>query len=84
MEVHSNTYKLNHKNKEYILNVSLVGNAIRMVFKDSLNSNSSNYSRDFTLDELKRIDQIFEIIKTPIEALNYIDKALNMEKVGVT
>ena len=84
MEVHSNTYKLNHKNKEYILNVSLVGNAIRIICKDSLNDNISNYSRDFTLDELKRLDQIFEVIKTPLEALDYIDKALNMEKVGVT
>ena len=84
MEVHSNTYRLNHKHKEYILNVSLVGNIIRMVCKDSLNDNISNYSRDFTLDELKRIDQIFEMINTPIEALNYIDKILNMEKVGVT
>ena len=84
METHINTYRLNQKNKEYILNVCMVGESIRITCKNTLNGNNSDFSKDFTLEELKKLDRIFNTIKTPYEALNYIDKALKIHKVGIS
>ena len=82
METHINTYRLNQGNKEYILNISMVGESIRITCQNSSNENS--FSKDFTLEELKQLDPIFGIIQTPYEGLDYIDKALKVQKVGIT
>ena len=82
METHINTYRLNQGNKEYILNISMVGESIRIACQNTSNENS--FSKDFTLEELKQLDPIFGIIQTPYEGLDYIDKALKVQKVGIT
>jgi transcriptional regulator of met regulon len=48
------------------------------------NSKGKKYYRDFTVEQLRQIDDIFNFIKTPHHASEYIDKALRKEKVGVT
>ena len=83
MEAHINTYRLNQGNKEYILTISLISNSIRITCKDSSNENLS-FSRDFTIEELKKLDPIFNVISTPLEALDYMDKALKIQKVGIS
>ena len=84
METHINTYKLNQGNKEYILTISTVNDSIRISCKNNSDENVSEFSRDFTIEDLKKLDNIFNFIQTPYEALNYIDKALKIQKVGVT
>ena len=81
MEEHINSYKLEQNNKEYIFSTSIVGNKMRMSCQ---NSNGKKFYRDFTVEQLKQIDDIFNFIKTPHHASEYIDKALRKEKVGVT
>ncbi len=83
METHINTYRLNQGNKEYILTISTVNDSIRISCKKNTDDNASDFSRDFTIADLQKLDNIFNIIKTPYEALNYIDKALKIQKVGV-
>jgi len=83
MESVINTYRLNQGNKEYILTIRTMGEKIRITCKNALNENI-NFSRDFTIDELRRLDQIFISINTAYDALNYIDKALKEQKVGVS
>ena len=83
METHTNTYKLNQGNKEYILTTSTVGELIRITCKNS-NNNVTKFSRDFSISDLKRLDPIFNNIGTADEALDYIDNALKVQKVGVT
>ena len=80
MEEHINSYKLEQNNKEYIFSTSIVGNKMRMSCQ---NSKGKKYYRDFTVEQLKQIDDIFNFIKTPHHASEYIDKALRKEKVGV-
>ena len=81
METKKNSYQLKQGNKEYIFKTSLIdGETIKMV---CTNKGGQSYSRKFKLDELKSIDQIFDIIKSPSEALDFIDKALTKHKVGV-
>ena len=84
METHINTYKLDQGNKQYILTISTVNDSIRITCKNNSNENVSEFSRDFTIEDLKKLDNIFNFIQTPYEALNYIDKALKIQKVGVT
>ena len=84
METHINSYRLNQKNKEYILTISIVGESIRITCKNTSKINREDFTRDFTLEQLKKLDQIFDIINTPYEALAYIDKALKIQKVGVS
>ena len=83
MESKVNSYKLNQNNKEYILTIGLIGNLIRISCKNSLDP-SQNYSRDFTLNELQQLDEIFKTISTPLEAVNYLDKALGNQQVGIS
>ena len=79
MEAHINKYRLN---KEYILTTSILGNIIRISCKDKLNEKFS-FSRDFSLEELKKVDDFFNKIQTPLEGLDFIDKALKKQKVGI-
>ena len=83
MDSNENIYKLNQGDKEYILTTNIVGNAIRITCKNILND-KAKFSRDFTIDELKRIDHVFNFIQTPFQGLEYIDKALKNQKVGVS
>ena len=80
MEEHINSYKLEQNNKEYIFSTSIVGNKMRMSCQ---NSKGKKFYRDFTVEQLKQIDDIFNFIKTPHHASEYIDRALRKEKVGV-
>ena len=79
METNKNSYQLRQGEKEYILVASLIGETIKIV----CNSFKHSFAREFTLDELRSLDQIFYNIKSPKEAIDYIDKALRIQKVGV-
>ena len=83
MESNVNTYKLNQSNKEYFLKSSIVGNRLRLSCKNTSNK-SIKFSRDFTVDDLKQLDKVFNAIETPLQALEYIDNALRVQKVAVS
>ena len=80
MESNTNDYELKQGDKEYIFSTTVVGNSIRLSCK---NPAGKLYSRDFTVSDLKSIDQIFNEIKSESDAIDYIDKALKIHKVGV-
>ena len=82
MDAHFNTYKLNENNQEYILTTALLGNIISISCKSQQNE-SFSFSRNFTLEELKKVDQLFATIQTSSEALDFINNALNSKKVGI-
>jgi hypothetical protein len=75
-----NSYQLNQGGKKYILTTSLIINSIRVTCRDA---NGQMYNRDFTIEDLKTLSTIFDMIKTPLQALEYIDKALKVQEVGV-
>ena len=80
MESNTNDYQLKQNDKEYIFSTTVVGNSIRLSCK---NPAGKVYSHDFTVSELKSIDQIFNEIKSESDAIDYIDNALKIHKVGV-
>ena len=79
----NNTYRLEQGGQEYIFSAGIVGNKLRMTCQNSSNPNNKKFLRDFTVTELNKIDNHFKIIKTPEQALEYIDKALSKHKVGI-
>ena len=72
METDINTYRLNQGKKEYIFTTSIIGNKIKLACKNSSNENNIKYTREFTIEQLKQIDEIFNIINSPSEASDYI------------
>ena len=80
MESSINDYQLKQGNMIYVFSTSTVDNLIRLSCKTQT---GKKYSRDFTVYELNSIDQIFNEIKSESEAINFLDKALKIYKVGV-
>ena len=80
MESQVNDYQLKQGNLLYVFSTSIVNNLIRLSCK---NSYGKKYSRDFSLYEINSIDPMFSQISSEQEAINFIDKALNVHKVGV-
>ena len=82
MDPKANIYRLTQKNKQYIATISLNENSIKISCKNELEP-TIQFSREFTLENLKKLDPIFDIIKTPIEAIEWIDKAMKFQKVRI-
>ena len=76
-----NKYQLRQGEKAYIFTSSTLENSIRLSCK---NVSGKVFSRDVSISDLKSIDPFFNLIKTEKEAVEYIDKALNVHKVGVS
>ena len=76
-----NDYQLRQGDRVYIFSTCIVENGIKLSCK---NSSGKLYSREFSILDLKSVDPIFNVINSEQEAIKYIDKALNIHKVGVT
>ena len=82
MDPKANIYRLTQKNKQYIATISLNENSIKISCKNELEP-TIQFSREFTLENLKKLEPIFDIIKTPIEAIEWIDKAMKFQNVRI-
>ena len=82
MESNINSYKLVQKNIQYTLTTSMIGESIKLSVRNDSNP-GADLNRTFTVAGLKQLDELFNIINTPIEALQWIDKALRKEKVRI-
>ena len=80
MESQVNDYQLKQGNLLYVFSTSIVNNLVRLSCK---NSYGKKYSRDFSVYEINSIDPMFSEISSEQDAINFIDKALNVHKVGV-
>ena len=84
MESNMSTYKLEQTGKVYMLTTSIVGDKIRLACKNSSSPKNKKYSRDFSVEELRKLDKLFNVLKSPLSAIQYIDEALRQQKVGVS
>ena len=78
------TYKLEQGGKVFIFTTSIVGDNIRLACKNTSSPKNKKFSRDFSIEKLHKLDKLFNVLKTPIQAIQYIDEALRQQKVGVT
>ena len=84
MESNMSTYKLEQTGKVYMLTTSIVGDKIRLACKNSSSPKNKKYSRDFSVEQLRKLDKLFNVLKSPLSAIQYIDEALRQQKVGVS
>ena len=82
MESNVNSYKLEQNNKDYILTTSIIDNELKISCENKEDP-TLIYSRTFTIEAFQKIDEIFKIIKTPLDAIKWIDEALKVQKVGI-
>jgi hypothetical protein len=80
MEEHINSYKLEQDNKVFIFSTSIIGNSVRLSCESS---DGKKFKRDFTIEQLKQINEIFNFVKEPNDATKFIDETLRNQKVGV-
>ena len=80
MESNINEYQLKQGDNIYIFSTCLVNNTIRLSCD---NQKDKKYSRDFSLFELQTLDPFFNAIVSEQNAIDFIDKALNVHKVAV-
>ena len=83
METNINIYNLSHEGKQYILQSSLIGNRLRLSCKN-LSNQKIKFTREFTMEELKKLDKIFSSITTPYQALQCFDTIMKNQKVSVS
>ena len=81
MESIAHRYKLTQINKTYILTTSVLGDEIK--FSVIVEGSNVGFLRTFTIDTLKKIGSVFESIQTPIEAIQWIDNTLKVQKVKI-
>ena len=83
METNINIYNLSQEGKQYILQSSLIGNRLRLSCKN-LSNQKIKFTREFTMEELKKLDKIFSSITTPYQALQCFDTIMKNQKVSVS
>ena len=73
-------YKLNQCDKIYILRVSVLINSIKITCE---NSQAQNYTKEFSLENIKSFDKTFSDIETKMDVLLCFDVLLMKEKVKI-
>ena len=83
METNINRHILYKGNEVYIYTISIIGNNILRMTCYLFSNQNKIFFRDFTIENLTQIDEIFSSFKSVNEASYYIDKILNNQKVSV-
>ena len=84
MESNKSTYKLEQGGEVYMFTTSIVDENIRLSCRKSSSTKKKKFFRDFSIEQLQKLDKLFNVLKTPLQAIQYIDEALRQQKVGVT
>ena len=67
-----------------MFSTSIVGDFLRLACKKTSSIKSKKFYRDFSIEQLQKVDKLFNVLKTPLQATEYIDEALRQQKVGVS
>ena len=83
MESNVSIYRLEQGGKQYELKISIIGDRLRISCKSDSNK-TIKFLRDYSVEDLKELDQIFNFISSPFEALKYLEKTIQDKKVKIT
>ena len=76
----TNSYQLNQGEDNYILSITLIEETIKISCD---NSKGQIYSKIFTLEDIKSIDELFASIESALDVIDFFDDILRNEKVRV-
>ena len=83
-DIGADEYKIEDNEKEYILRISSTNNKINLNISTRDNQQFKNYSGEFTLDDLRRINRVFLLTKTIYEAKEEFKKAVERKKIAIS
>ena len=83
METYVSRYMLEQNGQQYILTIGRIGDNIRLTCQNKLNPNSK-FTRDYTIEDLKQIDKIFDSISETMQGLDYINTLIRNQKVRIS
>lgn len=79
-----NMYQINQDTSEYILSTNLVNDKLRISCEDSNQENNKIiYSKDFSLDDLTKVNRLFYITSDIQKAKIQLESAIERQKIGI-
>ena len=77
-------YKIEENEKEYILRIGSTNNKINLNLSTRDNQQFKNYSGEFTLDDLRRINRVFLLTPSIYDAKEEFKKAVERKKIAIS
>ena len=76
----TNSYQLKQEDDDYIFSITLLEESIKLTCEDS---KGQIYSKTYSLEEIKSLDQYFANIQSNFDVIDTFDNILKNEKVRV-
>ena len=83
-DIGADEYKIEENDKEYILRIGSTNNKINLNLSTRDNQQFKNYSGEFTLDDLQRINRVFLLTRSIYEAKEEFKKAIERKKIAIS
>ena len=83
-DIGADEYKIEDNEKEYILKIGSTDNKINLNISTRDKHQFKNYSGEFTLDDLRRINRVFLLTQTIYEAKEEFKKAVERKKIAIS
>ena len=83
-DIGADEYKIEENDKEYILRIGSTNNKINLNLSTRDNQQFKNYSGEFTLDDLRRINRVFLLTPSIYEAKEEFKKAVERKKIAIS
>ena len=83
-DIGADEYKIEENDKEYILRIGSTNNKINLNLSTRDNQQFKNYSGEFTLDDLRRINRVFLLTPSIYDAKEEFKKAVERKKIAIS
>ena len=83
-DIGADEYKIEENEKEYTLKISSTDNKINLNLSTRDQQQFKNYSGEFTLEDLRRINRVFLLTQTIYEAKEEFKKAVERRKITIS
>ena len=77
----TNSYKLKQGDDEYILSITLLDQGVKLSVEDTIKAQI--FSKEYSIEDMKALDQIFISIQTALNIIEIFDKILTNDKVRI-
>ena len=83
METNQHIYTLEQAGKKYLITTSVFNNNIRLSCKNSLSGSGKKYFIDLSIEKFRKLHNLFNSIKTAIQAIQYLDKIITTQNFDI-
>ena len=83
-DIGADEYKIEDNEKEYTLRIGSTDNKININISTRDKNQFKNYSGEFTLDDLRRINRVFLLTPSIYEAKEEFKKAIERRKIAIS